>query len=360
MGAMECSNIDLSLRAGPMVTNLQDFSAWNNMYDVAISDHRLGRLHMSTLRAPTTEVSKPRESDFPTPCIMSPRCGPGIGQSGPRARPSVQAAVDAATAGATSRRPANFALFGAPVTKKSLRRRGIRTRWVVVFVAVAPCQWLSLLLLHGGLPVHFIPHGGVAWLKHRDVSTELVILNQKPTPRRPCFIRILVVTSEPIPTCGLHVSDVTSSCGIGLDKLSDSTPRARHVLVFCRFEDRDHGLKILPPLTVNTRERAGAAFYLVNLLGTPGAANLETLFPCSTGRRLLLRSPFPVNAASTRAAADPHSPQGNGMREPREADRDRRRPPRVITASVLGYMFTALSEIRYDALPYTTRMGIRE
>lgn len=37
--------------------------------------------------------------------------------------------------------------------------------------------------------------------------------------------------------------------------------------------------------------------------------------------------------------------QGNGMREPREADRDRRRPPRVITASVLGYMFTALSEI---------------
>lgn len=36
------------------------------------------------------------------------------------------------------------------------------------------------------------------------------------------------------------------------------------------------------------------------------------------------------------------------------------RPPRVITASVLGYMFTALSEIRYDAIPYKTRMRIRE
>lgn len=33
---------------------------------------------------------------------------------------------------------------------------------VVVLVVVAPCQWLSLLLLHGGLPVHFIAHGGVA------------------------------------------------------------------------------------------------------------------------------------------------------------------------------------------------------
>lgn len=55
---------------------------------------------------------------------------------------------------------------------------------VVSSVVVAPCQWLSLLLLHGGLPVHFIPHGGVAWLKHQDVSTVLVIMNQKPTPRR--------------------------------------------------------------------------------------------------------------------------------------------------------------------------------